>query len=252
MGRHDKTTIVSMAVVAAVLSTVLHEAIGHGLLAWLRGDIPTELTSNHLNSLRPDRWVDAGGTLANLIAGALALLASNRAGDRANIRYFWWIFAARNLLSGAGYFLFSGIIGFGDWQSVIEGWPHQVALRIAMSIFGAVSYFLLVWLLARSVHPFVPDRRTYNTIGRLPYLVGCLVNCAAGAFDPQGLNVFLFSTIPASFGGPSGLLWADNLIPRRPATQNLAVHRDPRWWVTAVILGFGFIFVFGPGIRFAH
>ena len=46
----------------------------------------TELTSNHLSTLQPDRWVDAGGTLVNLIAGAGSLLASRKAGDRSNLR----------------------------------------------------------------------------------------------------------------------------------------------------------------------
>ena len=119
--QHDKLTIISMAVVASASATLLHEGVGHGLTAWLRGDIPTELTSNHLSSLRPDRWVDAGGTLVNLFAGASSLLASRVAGRHANERYFFWIFAALNLLHGTGYFLFSGISGFGDWNEVIRG-----------------------------------------------------------------------------------------------------------------------------------
>src|SRR6204780_3805400 len=95
--RHDKMTIISMAVVASAAATLLHEGVGHGMTAWLRGDIPTELTSNHLSSLRPDRWVDAGGTLVNLFAGAASLLASTSAGARSNFRYFFWILAALNL-----------------------------------------------------------------------------------------------------------------------------------------------------------
>ena len=67
---HSKTTIVSMAVLASAAATLLHEGVGHGLTAWLSGSIPTELTSNHLSSMRPDRWVDAGGTLVNLFIGA--------------------------------------------------------------------------------------------------------------------------------------------------------------------------------------
>jgi hypothetical protein len=32
------------------------------------------------------------------------------------------------------HFLFSGIFGFGDWYQVILGLPHQVALRIGMTV----------------------------------------------------------------------------------------------------------------------
>ena len=85
-GPHDKITIISMAVIATGLTVLLHEGVGHGVVAWLRGDVPTQLTSNHLSSLRPDRWVDAGGTLVNLAAGTLSLLAARAAGRRSNTR----------------------------------------------------------------------------------------------------------------------------------------------------------------------
>jgi hypothetical protein len=248
--RHDKLTIISMAVVASASATLLHEGAGHGLTAWLRGDVPTELTSNHLSTLRPDRWVDAGGTSVNLLVGAGSLLASRAAGDRANMRYFFWLFAALNLLHGAGYFLFSGVFGFGDWNEVIRGLPHQVALRIGMTVLGAVSYVLVVWLLAVSVRPFVPDRRTYNTVGRLPYYAACLFACAAGAFDPLGLKLLLVSTIPAAFGGSSGLMWADSLLPRTTTGPTFVVHRQIEWWIAAVILGGSYIAVLGRGIQF--
>jgi hypothetical protein len=248
--RHDKLTIISMAVVASASATLLHEGIGHGLTAWLRGDIPTELTSNHLSTLRPDRWVDAGGTLVNLFVGASSLLASRVAGDRANVRYFFWIFAALNLLPGAGYFLFSGIFGFGDWNEVILGLPHQVALRTGMAVFGAVLYFFAVWLLAVSVRPFVPDRRTYNIVGRLAYCAAALFSCAAGALDPLGIKLLLVSTIPAAFGGSSGLLWADSLLPRATARRTLLVRRQTAWWFAAAILGGSYIAFIGRGIQF--
>jgi hypothetical protein len=70
----------------------------------------------------------------NLFVGASSLLASRVARDRANVRYFFWIFAAFNLLHSAGYFLFSEVSGFGDWHEIIRGLPHQVALRIGMSL----------------------------------------------------------------------------------------------------------------------
>ena len=250
--RHSKWTIISMAVIASATGTLLHEGVGHGVTAWLRGDIVTELTSNHLSSLRPDRWVEAGGTLVNLLVGFGSLLASGKAGARANICYFFWILAAHNLLPGAGYFLFSGIFGFGDWYEVIHDLPYQAALRIAMTIFGLGFYILVVRLLAIAVRPFVPEHSVYNIVGRLPYLAACFFRCAAGAFDPMGLKPLLVSTIPAAFGGLSGLLWADALMPRAAPKQTLLVHAAPAWWIAATVMGTFYMVFLGRGIQFTH
>lgn len=249
---HDKRTIVSMAVIASAAATLLHEGVGHGLVAWMRGDIPTQLTSNHLSSLHPDRWVEAGGTLVNLLAGAIGLLALRLADNRSNPRYFCWIFAALNLLPGAGYFLFSGILGMGDWNEVIRGAPHQIPLRIAMTSFGAALYVLAVRRLAVLAQPYCPSRPDYNSVGRLPYYAACLFSCAAGALDPLGFKLLLISTAPAAFGGSSGLIWADALLPRIPAKRTLVITRQTAWWIAATVFGLAYILILGPGIEFTH
>ncbi len=251
-GENTKATIISLAVLASAAATLLHEGVGHGLVAWLRGDIPTELTSNHLSSLRPDHWVEAGGTLVNLFVGGLSLLASRAAGNHANLRYFLWILAALNLLPGAGYFLFSGIFGFGDWQAVIAGLQHQAALRILMVVFGGALYVAVVRMLAVAVRPFCSRRPVYNTVGRLPYYAACLFSCAAGALDPLGLKLFFVSTVPAAFGGSSGLLWADSLFPAERPESMLHVSPQPALWIAATVLGIAYIVILGRGIHFEH
>ncbi len=250
--QHCKLTIVSMAVVATGLAVLLHEGLGHGLTAWLRGDIPTELTSNHLSSLRPDKWVDAGGTLVNLAVGALALTAAQVGGARPNFRYFMWILAAHNLFSGAGYFMFSGVFAFGDWFQVILGWPHQAAWRIGMALFGAALYVMIARLLAVEIRPFCPRRGVYNVVGRLPYLAGCFFSTIAGLFDPLGLKLLFVSTIPAAFGGTSGLLWLDSLMPRTPVEHELVVRRSPAWWIFAAVFATAYIVLLGRGIKLTH
>jgi hypothetical protein len=248
--RHDPLTIVSMAVIASALATLLHEGLGHGVTALVRGDIPTDLTSNHLSSLHPDRLVAAAGTLVNLLVGGVSLLASRRIAGRANLRYFLWILAALNLLPGAGYFLFSGIFGFGDWDAVIRDLPYHAALRIGMTIGGAVLYVFVVRLLAIAIAPFLVDRSSYNTVGRLPYYAAGLFSCAAGLLDPLGIHLLLVSTIPAAFGGSSGLMWADSLVPRLPDPgSTLIVRRDRVWWIAALLIGGAYVAVLGPGIR---
>jgi len=241
-----------MAVIAAATATLLHEGVGHGVVAWLRGDIPTELTSNHLDAVRPDRLVDAGGTLVNLLAGAVALMLSRREGGGANRKYFLWLLGAFNLLPGAGYFLFSGISNFGDWAEVVRGLPHAGLLRIAMVLFGAVLYVSCVKMLAVAVRPFIGDKRMYNTVGRLPYYAACVFECVAGAFDPLGLQLFFLSTVAASFGGSSGLMWADSLLPQDAPKKVLWVRPSRRWVGAAVALGLMYIVVLGRGIQLAR
>jgi hypothetical protein len=278
--QHSRATIVSMAIISTGLAVLLHEGVGHGAVAWMRGAIPTQLTSNHLSTLREDRWVDAGGTLVNLAAGTLALLAARAAGSRAkspqrqgpvagdpakspqrqrpvagdpsNRCYFFWLFAAHNLFPGAGYFMFSGIIGFGDWQEVIRGLPHQAAWRTGMTIFGLALYALVARLLAVAIRPFCARRPMYNTVGRLPYLAACFFMCVAGAFDPLGLNLFLVSTVPGSFGGSSGMLWLDTMMPRTEPAQFLFVRRQPAWWIAAAVFVLVFIATVGRGINLPH
>ena len=249
---HSKTTIISMAILATGITVLLHEGVGHGVTSWVRGGVPTELTSNHLSSLHEDRWVEAGGTLVNLASGMLALIAAHLAKARAALRYFCWLLAAHNLFSGAGYFMFSGIFGFGDWQQVILGLPHQGLVRTVMAIFGLILYVFVAWLLAIAVRPFCSVHRDYNVIGRLPYLASGLFSCAAGAFDPLGIKLLLVSTIPAAFGGSSGMLWLDGMIPRPLPEAPLAVPRLPAWWIAAAVFGAAYMVVLGRGIEFAH
>ena len=76
--RHSNATIISIAVISMGLAAFLHEGLGHGVTAWLRGDAVTQLTSNHLSDTEPDRLVEAGGTIVNVFTGVIALWLSSR------------------------------------------------------------------------------------------------------------------------------------------------------------------------------
>ncbi len=250
--RHSVASIVSIAVLSMGLAAFLHEGLGHGVTAWLRGDGVTELTSNHLSAVVEDRLVDAAGTIVNLILAALCFFGYRAAGQRANLRYFFWCFGAVNLLDGSGYFLYSGLIGVGDWAAFIRGLPHQVLLRIAMSIFGLVFYIASARLIAHGIRPFMANEAEYNTVARLPYYAACIFYCIAGAFDPLGFKLLLLSTIPAAFGGLSAFLWADKYVPRQAPENPLAVAPSRALWITAAIFAVAFVAILGRGIEFRH
>jgi len=86
----------------------------------------------------------------------------------------------------------------------------------------------------------------------LPYLASCLFNCAAGAFDPPGLKLFLVSTVPGTFGGSSGLLWLDSLMHRTAPRQPLIVSHQPAWWIAAALFAAAYIAIIGRGINLPH
>jgi hypothetical protein len=148
--------------------------------------------------------------------------------------------------------MFSGIFGFGDWQAVIDGLSQQALLRTGMTIFGALLYVFVVRELAIEVRPFCSGRATYNTVGRLPYYAACLFSCAAGALDPLGLKLFFVSTVPAAFGGSSGLMWADSFLRAELPERALLISPQPAWWTAAAVLGVAYIVILGRGIQFAH
>ena len=64
------------------------------------------------------------------------------------------------------------------------------------------------------------------------------------------MRLLFVSTIPAAFGGSSGLMWADSLVPRTAVTRTtLFVQRDLAWWIAALLVGGAYIAVLGPGVR---
>ena len=151
----DLLTIVAITVVATVMANFIHEGIGHGGMCIVTGGRALVLSTVHLDCSADTRLVAAGGTLANLIFGAL-FWAAERVKRSAHWRYFFWLLMTFNLLSAGGYFLFSGIGNIGDWAAVVAGWEPAWAWRMGMAALGVFSYFFVfVPLSVRELVPFL-------------------------------------------------------------------------------------------------
>ena len=70
----DVPTICAISIVAGILTNVLHEGLGHGVTALLTGAESGVLTTVAWSSAFDSRWVEAGGTLANLAAAVVLWL----------------------------------------------------------------------------------------------------------------------------------------------------------------------------------
>jgi hypothetical protein len=260
----DLPTVTAIALVAYAVSNVLHEAVGHGGACLALGGKPLVLSSVHFDcgeeamTALALRGVAAGGTIANFIAGTLAL-AVFKATDplrKPHAAYFLWLFTTLNLLSGAGYFLFSAVGGIGDWADVARGAMPPLVWRPAMGVFGGALYFLLARQSAQGLRSLVGSgelsMRRSKRLTVPAYIAGGLLYCLSGLFNPVGPILIAISAAASSFGGASGLLWLTQFLRggEHAATPAAALDRNYFWIVAGCLVSLIFVAILGPGIHF--
>jgi len=260
----DPLTIAATALMVGALADFIHEGLGHGGICLLVGGKPTLLTSMNFDwdDRGFPRWasraVAAGGTIANLLAGALALAMLRRPPSAVHRHYFLWLFAAVNLYVGTGYFFYSGLSNIGDWAKVIDGLPGYWIWRGMLTLLGGAGYFLCVrTMLSKAVpltggDPAVRYRRA-NLLMLIPYCAGAVMGLIAGAFNPQAKALLLISAIAGSLGGTSGLAWGPQLL-RDPdwlvsSTAPVAIPRHWGWVIAGFLLAVVFVAILGPGLK---
>ncbi len=261
----DRWTVGAIAVVAYAVSNVVHEGLGHGGACLLVGGRPETLNAIFFEcsveglQSSAQRWLAAGGSIANLVFAGLAAAALKTLPSQwGRVRDFAWLMLAVNVLQPFGYLLFSGLAGVGDWSVVVDGLQPAGVWRLGLSVVGVVLYF---WVAPRvlmpELEPFLgtgSEERAARgrALTLLPYLVGGTVYVLAGRFNPHGPSLVLISGAAASFGGTSLLAWYPRLWARRPPARAdqvaLGIPRSWGWLVlAAVVLGI-FVGVLGPGV----
>jgi hypothetical protein len=257
-GPRDLATIIAISIIAFAIANLLHEGAGHGGACVLTGGHAKVLSSVHFECGRDSRFIAAGGTLVNFIAGILCWLALRLINpSRGHLRYFLWLLMTINLLQGGGYFLFSGLGNFGDWANVIHDLAPAWLWRTALTILGVVSYALLVWLALLELRSFLGEhdwrRGGAKDLTVAPYITGGILYTVAGMFNPVGMILVGLSAAAASFGGTSGMAWMTQYLGTKFApkitSHPLTVHRSRGWIIAAFTAATIFVGVLGRGVR---
>jgi hypothetical protein len=256
----DLWTIVAISVAATAIADFIHEGLGHGGMCVAIGGRPLVLSTVHFECSPDTRLVAAGGTLANLIFGAMSWAAARAVKRSASWRYFFWVLMTFNLFAAGGYFMFSGIGNIGDWAEVVAGSQAAWLWRAGLAALGIVIYFFVfVPLSLRELCPFIGQNanirvRRARRLAVTPYLTAGILACIAGALNPVGPLLILISAAAASFGGQSGMVWMWTLLygPRIPSSgfQMPEIGRDWGWIIASLVLAVGFIVGLGPGVKF--
>jgi hypothetical protein len=254
--RDDLLTVVAISIVALMLGTMLHEGLGHGAVALLTGTTSGTLSTVAWSSEFDSRLVAAGGTIVNLIAGLLFWLALRCARNAsAQTRFFLWISCAFNLFSGTGYFFFSGVTGFGDWQVVIAGMHPYWLWRVLLIGVGVAAYYCAMRLVGESLVRYlgvpVSHRARFRRLTWIPYFAAIVIEVVAGLRNPLGVALVFESALPATAGAQCALLFLVYYVPKSvaPGPSDKPVARSYAWIVVSALLALVFILILGPGIQ---
>lgn len=254
----DVATIIAISVIVFAISNVIHEGAGHGGACLISGGHARVLSTVHFDCSIDSRFISAGGTLANLLAGFLAWFVF-RASKRApgSLRFFFWLLLTINLMSAAGYWFFSGTANIGDWADVVHGLHPAWACRVGLAVLGFATYSLLVWFSLHELRSMLATRDLRRGGAKdltiVPYLTGGILFTLAGLLNPVGMILVAISAAASSFGGASGLAWMTQYIRSRPgdaAMPGISLPRSPAWIAAACVVAGLFIVVLGSGIWF--
>lgn len=242
---------------------MLHEGVGHGGACLLSGGTPLAVSTVHMECSVDTRLVAAGGTLANFAAAALFFVFARCARRFPRARFFCWLSMTVNLLTATGYFLFSGIGGFGDWALFIKGLGPEWVLRLALVVVGAVTYMIAARFSLLELRPMIgsdKEKRIARAVRlmRIPYFAGGALACIAGAFNPVGWYLVALSAAASTFGGTSALVWSGNWlkdtrrIPLGSEPEPSFITRSWSWIALAIATAIPFVLLIGPGVRLSR
>jgi len=257
--KDDPLTLIAISALACILQDILHEGLGHGVTAWLSGAHRLTMSTVALQSDISTRWIDANGTLVNLVfAGIFWLVLLRAERYRPALRYFFVLAMMGNLFTGTGYFLFSGVANFGDWAAVIQGLQPYWLWRLGLIVLGAVSYYASMLLVAAQLRLFRSSDENWRRIRGLswtPYFTDGILAGVAGLLNPAGLFYVLASALPSTLGANAGLLSLPSLMRKWNLSSGErlgTIQRSVPWIVTGAAVSLLFIFVVGRGLTWSR
>src|SRR5690348_15553402 len=239
--RPDWLTVAAVAAVVHVIASVTHEAIGHGGACLLTGCTPQLLTTmsfqgdeRALSSVAV-RFIEAGGTFANLLAASVAIwfLRRRTHATAGPLWFFLWLLTTVNLLQACGYLLYSGVANIGDWAAIVRGLRPTWLWRVGLAVIGGYGYWRSInWAMRQlgqrlyaSGDARVGEAYRFTLVAY--FAAGCL-ELVASLDEPGGALIMLISGVAAAFGGTSGLVWAPQLL----HSARFGAEKEPHLSVT--------------------
>ena len=263
----DLPTLAAIAIAAWALVVSLHEIVGHAVPAVLMGldvrmvsttgvDVPSDQVSYDLWSSGKAKVLLAGGTVVNLLTGAIALLLLHfRKPIPKASRYFLWLFATFSFVIVTMYLVTATALGAGDWIGFVQDMDAR-NLYLAVIIGTGILFTLPGYALP--LQEWMPDlkgnRLTLLKITFVPILTLTITQILSALRSPfrnelGGQNSLLISV----FVCIHLVIWAIlvNLIPIPRSSKgidSISLDRSPYWLVAGIVFFLFFVLILGTGI----
>ncbi|MBW8823191.1 MAG: hypothetical protein JF567_02975 [Xanthomonadales bacterium] len=256
----DWLTVATIAALAYVTGTALHEHLGHAASCVALGSDVKKFGAFYVDCDDPRlsamgvRMVALAGPIVSLLTG-LACARLLRIARAPLARLFTWMLASIGLMTAFGYMLFSAISGIGDLGTGNDGLLHGVAMPwLWRALMLGVGYWLydrsVVWSM-RTLAGIVGGRegrpQRVQRIALLSYIAGAVTCIVIGLFNPEGIVIVLTSAAAASLGGTSGFAWGPSRARIGAGDSDAIVFpRSWAWIAVSVVLVLAYAIVFGP------
>lgn len=253
----DRLTIAGLTLLLGPLFAMLHEIVGHAGTCLAVGARPYEIGAYYIScdttGLFASRLVSAAGFGANMIAALIALILFGKVKSDGARLVAWMAFCA-NGMTAAGYFLFSGVTGIGDWGPGPDGGMGEMAnpmlWRAGLVIIGLPLYIAVTRRAIAMVRAMLGGNDTVRTVQRNMvltfYFVNGLLALVVGLFNPEGMVIVITSALAATFGGLAGLWNVAYAKPSGAPPRNFTIKRNIIVLVAGIIMTMMFAAIFGP------
>lgn len=264
MQRVDHLTIGGLGLLLMPLLTMWHEIGGHAAVCALQGGQVKAIGAFYVAcdglSGAADIRVAGAGVFVNIVLALGAYVVWRRAvaGNASDLaRITLWLVWVSEAFVASGYFLFSGVSGFGDLGigkgGALSGLGLTGSARILEIAVGLASYILLVRSANRTLSGMIgtgpESRRARRVIAHGYYVSVGIAAVLVGILNPLGIAITVMSAAASSFGGLAGFISVGFGAGKEGEAKPILIGRSLAIVGAGVAASVAFALVFGPSLQ---
>ncbi len=246
--RSPALVVLSVAVLAAITPSVIHEFVGHGSMCLAVGGHPTLVSTSMFSCTVPTPIVASGGPAANLLVGLICLMLRLRLRTPPPaLQLYLTLVTAFGWFWEGGYAIQAMLLRRGDLYDLLAHTlgPPGIGMSILIALAGATLYVIGAAVTRTALLSIAGNATLARHVSRSSWLAGTLAVTIAASISPLGPTNLLDTVLAIGLAGFPLLVFLPSRgtspITRNPFTGNamLPVLTAVIWVLLTATLGHG-------------